>query len=120
MPATPYRDALWRASLPERRAERCGGMPASIVQGLLELVFQAVFELAGYFVGKIVVRVVSRGRWQCDNPTATVPRKRLRGAGCYHVRNGQVYVTAEATSSIGVLTMLLIVGGVVAIWLLRK
>jgi len=95
-------------------------MPSSIVHGILEVVFQPVFEFVGYIVGSIVVPVISLGRWRCDSLGDSVPRKRLRAAGLYHMRDGQVYLTVEATQFVGVLTAVLVVGTGVLLWYVSR
>jgi hypothetical protein len=95
-------------------------MPSSIVQGTFELVLQTTLEVVAYFIGRIVVPVVSLGRWNCDSLSDHGPRKKFWVAGLSRVRNGQVHLTAEATQLVGVLTILLVVGGGVLIWHLRR
>jgi hypothetical protein len=95
-------------------------MPSSIVQGLLEIVFQAVFEIGCYYIGHVVVPLVSFGRWSCDEITTTVPRRQLRAAGLYHLRGERVFLTAEATQCVGLASLGLMIGGGVLIWYLSK
>jgi hypothetical protein len=95
-------------------------MPSSIVQGVVEVILQVVLEFACYFIGRVVVPVVSFGRWKCDRITADTPRRKIRAARFYHLRGQQVYLTAEATQLVGVVTVLLFVGGGVLIWYLRR
>jgi len=95
-------------------------MPASILQGIFEVVLQAILEVACYYVGRVVVPVVSFGRWKCERLTSNVPRRKLRVAGLYHMRGDGIYLTAEATRLVGVLTMVLVVGGGVLIWYLSR
>ncbi len=70
-----------------------------IVRPILELVFQ----VAAYYVGCIVVPVVSLGRWQCDPLLSDGPKRRLRKFGLYHLRGQRVFLTAEATALVGLL-----------------
>lgn len=56
-----------------------------IVQPILELVFYVV----GYHVGRIVVSVVSFGRWKCDRLLRDVPKKKLKWGGLYHLRESR-------------------------------
>lgn len=87
-------------------------MPASILQGIVELILQPVFEVGCYFIGRIVVSIVSLGHLKCDRLTADPPRRKLRWGGLYHRRGQQLYLTAEATCGVGLLfVVLLIVGG---------
>jgi hypothetical protein len=82
-------------------------MPSSIVQGLLEIVLQFFLEVVCYLVGNIVVPIISFGRWKCDDNTANVPRRKFLAAGFYHLRGQQVYLTAEATQLVGLLTVII-------------
>lgn len=93
-------------------------MPSSIVQGVLEIVFQAAFEVRCYYIGRIVVPVISLGRWKCDRISADVPRRKLRAAGLYHLRGQRVYLTAEATQFVGLISLALLIGAGVLIWYL--
>lgn len=96
-------------------------MPSSILQGVLEVVFQGFMEVVCYFVGRVVVPVISFGRWKCDRITADAPRGKNGAARFYHLRGRQVYLTAEATQLAGLLALLLAVGGGVLLWyLIRK
>ena len=95
-------------------------MPSSIVQGIFEAVLQGFLEVVCYFVDSIVAPVISFGRWKCDHITADVPRRKIRAAGLYHLRGRQIYLTAEATQLVGLLTILLCIGGGVLIWYLRR
>ena len=95
-------------------------MPASILQGIFEVVLQAILEVACYYVGRVVVPVVSFGRWKCERLTSNVPRRKLRVAGLYHMRADGIYLTAEATQLVGVVTMVLVIGGGVLIWYLSR
>jgi len=57
------------------------------------------------------VPIISFGRWKCDRFLYEVPRKKLRRGGFYHPRGQQVYLTAEATSLVGLVFCGLIIGG---------
>jgi len=69
----------------------------NILQPILEL----VFYVAGYHVGRIVVSIVSSGRWKCDRLLRDAPKKKLRWNGLYQRRGKQIYLTAEMTALIG-------------------
>ncbi len=87
-------------------------MPASILQGIVEVILQPIFEIGGYFIGRIVVPIVSFGRLKCDPLTAGTPRRKLRWGGLLHRRGQQLYLTAEATCGVGLLVVVLaVVGG---------
>jgi hypothetical protein len=83
-------------------------MPSSIVQGLVEVVLQFFLEVVCFLVGNIVVPIISFGRWKCDDITTSVPRRKFLSAGFYHLRGQQVYLTAEATQLVGLLTVILV------------
>jgi len=85
-------------------------MPASIVAELLQPILEAVFHAVCYCLGRVTVPIISFGRWKCDRFLYEVPRKKLRRGGFYHPRGQQVYLTAEATSLVG----LVFCGGVIA------
>jgi len=95
-------------------------MPSSIVQGLLEIVFQGVVEVGCYYVGRVVIPVISLGRWSCDRLAANVPRRKLRAAGLYHLRGQRVSLTVEATQFAGLVSVGLVIGGGVLLWYLGK
>ncbi|HEY9171288.1 MAG TPA: hypothetical protein VI136_03285 [Verrucomicrobiae bacterium] len=79
-------------------------MPGSLIgEIIVRPILELVFQVAAYYVGCVVVPVVSLGRWQCEPLLNDVPRKRLRKFGLYHVRGQQVYLTAEATALVGLL-----------------
>jgi hypothetical protein len=95
-------------------------MPASIVQGIIESLLQGLLEVLCYYIGRLVVPVISFGRWKCDRITAHAPRQKLRAAGFYHLRGQQIYLTAEATQLVGLVTIcLLVAGGILAWYLIR-
>jgi hypothetical protein len=91
-------------------------MPSSIVQGILE----AALEVVCYFVGRLVVPVISFGCWRCDEIGARTPSRKLFSNGFYNRRGNQVYLTVEATQLVGLLTILLLVVVGVLIWYLKR
>lgn len=95
-------------------------MPSSIVQGLLEIVFQAVFEIGCYYLGRVVVPVISLGRWSCDGMATPGPRYKLRAAGLYHRCGERVFLTAAATQLVGLVSLGLTIGGGVLMWYLSQ
>lgn len=95
-------------------------MPASIFQGLFEILFQGVIEIAAYYIGRVVVPMISLGRWKCDRMLADTPRRKLRAAGFYHLRGKQVYLTAEATQVVGMVSLFLMVGVGIWVWYMKK
>ena len=85
-------------------------MPSSIIQGVFEVVLQLVFEVGCYYLGRIVVPIFSLGRIKCDSLTQRVPLGKLKWTGIYSRRNGQTYLTSEATCLAGLLFVLLLIG----------
>jgi hypothetical protein len=94
-------------------------MPSSILQGVVEAILQPIFEVGCYYVGRIVVPFVSFGRLKCDRLTTDTPRRKLRWGGLYHRRGQHVYLTAEATSGVGLLFVILAVAGGFLIYYFR-
>jgi hypothetical protein len=95
-------------------------MPSSIVQGIADVILQALLEFACYYIGRIFVLLISFGRWKCYRILAGTPRRKLRVAGIYHLRGKHVYLTAEATQLVGLIALFIIGGGAVLIWYLKK
>jgi hypothetical protein len=93
-------------------------MLSSIVQGLLEVLLQAVFEVGCYHVGRVVVSLVSLGRWNCEPLSAAVPRRRRWPESLYQRRGTRVVVTVEATQLAGLAGVGLLIGAAVLMWYL--
>jgi hypothetical protein len=91
-------------------------MLSSFAQSILECVLECFLGIIFFFLGRIVVPVISLRQWKCDGFTANVPRKRLRAAGLYHRRGNQVYLTVEATQLVGFVTFLLGAAGGALVW----
>jgi hypothetical protein len=90
-------------------------MPGSFIEELiLQPIFELVFHVVAYYLGRLVVPVVSLGRWKCDPMTREVPKNKLRWGGLYHLCGQQVYLTPEATSIVGLLSSGLVIG--LALW----
>jgi hypothetical protein len=87
-------------------------MPASIVQGIFEVLLEAVFDIACYYVGQIAVPIVSLGRLKCDRFTSGTTRRRIRLNRLFHRGGQQVYLTAEATAVVGfiVIAIAIVIG----------
>ncbi len=80
----------------------------------------AYTALACYLIGRVVVPVVSVGRWKCDRMAANTSRRKLRAAGWYRLRGRQVYLTPEATQFVGFVALLLVIGAGVLVWYLTR
>jgi hypothetical protein len=95
-------------------------MLSGIVQNLLEYVLHLIFEVACYWIGRVVVPVISLGRWKCEPIGADVPRLKPRGPEGRHRSCRHVYLTDLATQIVGLLSLVVIVGGGILIWSLSR
>ena len=85
-------------------------MPGSIVGELiLRPILEFIFQVVCYYIGRVIMPIFSLGRIKCDRITADTPRQKLRWGGLFHRRGQQVYLTAEATSGVGLLFVVLVV-----------
>jgi hypothetical protein len=91
-------------------------MRGNIIVGLLQILLEAVFEPVCYYAGRVVVLIISLGRWSCDGARTPAPRRELRAAGFFHLRGDRVFVTAAATHLVGLASMILVIGLAVFIW----
>ena len=81
-------------------------MLADILQPIAEVVFQVVF----YYFGRVVVPIISMGRWDCEPLLSEVPKATLRWGGIFHYRANRIYFTSEGTAVIGFLTCAGVIG----------
>ena len=96
-------------------------MPASfLAEFVLQPILELVFHLGGYYVGRMVVPVISFGKWKCDPLLRDIPNRKLRWQGTYHKRGQQVYLTNETTAAIGVLFVVLLAGLIFLWWYVKK
>jgi hypothetical protein len=66
-------------------------MPASTLADLiLHPIGEFLLQVVAYYVGRVVVSVVSLGRLKCDRFTADAPRQGLRWSGLFHRRGQQL------------------------------
>ncbi len=85
-------------------------MPGSFIAELvLQPIVELVFEVGGYYLGRIILPVISLGRWKCDPLLRDVPKKKLKWSGTYHVRGERVYLTWQGTAAVGILFATLLV-----------
>lgn len=75
-------------------------MPGSIIG---EVVLEIVFRVVAYYIGRIVVTIVTLGGIACNRISDDTPRSRLKWGGSFHRHGGRIYLTAEATSVIGLI-----------------
>jgi hypothetical protein len=85
---------------------------------LLQPIGEALFEVVFYFLGRIIVRLISCGNWRCEPLLSDVPKSRTRWGGLFHHRSGKIYFTSEGTAAFGAVFCFLAVGGGVLIWYL--
>ncbi len=82
--------------------------------------FEMIVHPLVYGVGTIVVPIISFGRWKCDQLLRDIPKKKkkkIKWGGFYHLRGQQVYLTADATTLVGLLTTFAVIGiAGVSIW----
>lgn len=95
-------------------------MPASIVQGILEIVFQVFLEFVCYFLGRLVVPLISFGHWQCDPLGAGSERRKFWSLKLYRRQGNRLYLPPEATQLVGLLTILFFIGTGIFMWHLTK
>ena len=95
-------------------------MPGSFIGELiLQAIFEFVFHVIGYYLGRIIVSVLTLGQIKCDRLMAGTPRRKLRWGGAYYWRGQRIYLTADATALIGVVFVVVIAGGGFLIYYLR-
>lgn len=95
-------------------------MPSSIIQGFYEMVLQGGLEIGCYYIGRVVVPVLSFGRWKCDRITANKSRRTLRASGLYRMDGNKVSLTVQATQLVGLVCIVFLIAGGVVIWNLTK
>lgn len=81
-------------------------MLADILQPIAEAVFEVVF----YYFGRVVIPVISLGRWECEPLLSEVPKARTRWGGILHYRGNRIHFTSEGTALIGFLACAIAVG----------
>lgn len=91
-------------------------MVSVMLEDLVQIIGQAVFEIVGYFIGRIVIAVVSLGRWRCEPFLTVVPRREKRWFGLFHYRSDGAYFTSEGTAVVGIVFCLIVIFGSIAIW----
>lgn len=77
---------------------------------LLQPIAEAIFEVVFYYFGRVVVPVISLGRWECEPLLSDVPKPRLRWGGMFHYRGDRIFFTSEGTAVIGFLFCALVIG----------
>ncbi|HTV39304.1 MAG TPA: hypothetical protein VMF08_01905 [Candidatus Sulfotelmatobacter sp.] len=82
---------------------------------MLDAILQPVFEIAFYYVGRLVIPIASLGRWHCDPLLSDVPKREKRWGGLFHYCGGFVYFTSEGTSVIGIVFGILAISLVIGI-----
>jgi hypothetical protein len=82
---------------------------------MLSVVLQPVFEIAFYYIGRLVIPVVSLGRWHCDPLLSNVPKREKRWGGLVHYRGGSICFTSQGTAAIGAIFGVIIIS--LGIWI---
>ena len=82
-----------------------------MLSDLLRPIGEALFEVLFYFFGRVLVPLVSLGRWRCEPLLSDVPKHRTRWGGLFHYRGRQIYFTSEGTAAVGAVACLLAAGG---------
>ena len=86
-------------------------MPGSIIgELLLRPILEILFHVVAYYIGRVVVTIVTLGGVSCDRITSDTPRSKLKWGGLFHRRGGRVHLTAEATAVIGLIAVALAIG----------
>jgi len=98
-------------------------MPKSFGQQVFDTVFDIVYALACYYIGRLVILLVSFGRWKCGPLEANGSEKQerggrsnLRNCGLRYLRGQQACVTTAGVHFVGSLALLLVAGGGFLIW----
>lgn len=85
-------------------------MPANFIgEVILRAIFEFVFEIVAYYVGRMVVPIISCGRWTCDPLLRRAPKKSRRWSGFYSLRGQRIHLTSDATTLVGALFSLLVI-----------
>lgn len=86
-------------------------MPGSVIgELLLRPILEILFHVVAYYIGRVFVAIVTLGGVSCDRITADTPRSKLRWGGSFHRRGDRIYLTAEATSVIGLIAVAAAIG----------
>ena len=82
----------------------------------MRTILEFFFQIVCYYIGRVVVPILSLGRIQCDRLATDTPRQKLRWGGLFHRQAERVYLTAEATSGVGLLIVVLVVAATFLIY----
>ncbi|MCX5658403.1 MAG: hypothetical protein NTW19_01620 [Planctomycetota bacterium] len=77
----------------------------------LQFIGQILMEAVCHFVGRLVVRIVTFGRWRCDTPDMDLAKKPIGSRGLYSIRNQTVHLAGMTTTLIGLFTLIFLIGG---------
>lgn len=90
-------------------------MPGSLIgEWILQPILEFLFHVVCYYMGRVVVPLVFLGRIKCDDIASDTSRQKLRWGGLFHRRGQQIYLTADATSLVGLL-FFVFVGAIVLV-----
>lgn len=88
-------------------------MLASVVYAILEVALQLFLEVICYALGRLIVPVISFGRWTCDSLGTSRPQRTGRHRRPTDVGNGRIHLSVEATQLIGFIAIVLVVGVII-------
>lgn len=91
-----------------------------MLSDLLQPIGQALFEIAFYYIGWLIVTAGSLGHWRCEPLLSDIPKHEARWGGLFHYRSGRIYYTSEGTAMLGGIFCLFVFGGAVLIWYLNR
>lgn len=91
-----------------------------MLSDFLQPIGEALFELAFYYIGRILIPVISLGVWHCEPLLSSVPKQQVRWGGMFHYRGSRIYFTSGGTAVMGAMFSLIVVAGVVGCWYLNN
>lgn len=90
-------------------------MPSVFLETIARPVLEFVLYVVCYYVGRVVVPLVTFGRVKCVPAWSEVEPKKARGLGIYYTRNRRIFLTTAAIQIVGLIVIVLfIVGGLFA------
>jgi hypothetical protein len=91
-------------------------MRKSFEEQIFGTVFDLAYKFGCYYTGRLVIFLVSLGRWKCDGFDAPAPQRKGRVCYFYSLRSSQVYVSRRATHGVGLLVIVFLLFGGLLIW----
>jgi hypothetical protein len=78
---------------------------------LFGAIFELLFEVVAFFVGLVVVELLSLGHVKCLSEDIKVKKCERRLWGLYVRRRNKIYLPTDVVALIGLLSIVLTVGG---------